>query len=354
MEYRLAHKDFITLADFSRDDLLAILREAERIRRAEASLTTVDILHMYDEARALVAAGKRYESVLNRRAVALLFSLPSTRTRAAVEWAIVRSGGHPLYFTRATTQVSRGESIEDTVKSLEPYSAALVLRTDSHEVLTRAAAAVKIPVINALSDLEHPVEVLAEFLTLSRVIANRPNSPGNDSAAEISLDFESEISFDCFTKVKCAYIGDGNNNIAKSFAYGAAKLGIDFTIAAPNDYQCPVELREQLSKTTVKFTDDPQKAILNAHAIFSDTYISMGQEAEREKREKAFQSYQVNEALVKNADPNYAYFHCLPAYRGKEVTAAIIDGNHSHVFAIAESRLLVYRALFSLLTQNLT
>ncbi len=351
MTQKLEHKDLLTLADFSGAELRLLLQEAEGLR----------------------ALGSRYAQMgefLRGQTVSMLFALPSTRTRAAAELAILQSGGHPLFLAKETLQVARGENARDTIKCLEPYSAAFIIRTHDHEFLETAAAATTRPVINALSATAHPVEALAQFLTVNKLqVTKFEKRAGKDRRQNVEQERESGsgrrlqpdrrsgvdrrqqmrlTALGGFADVKCAYIGD-TSNVAVSLAQCAAKLDIELMLAAPPAYAWPQALKKQLRGTSVSFTTDAAAAVKNADIVFGDTYVSMGQEDERSAREKAFQPYQVNAKLMKHASSHYTYLHCLPAYRGQEVSAEIIDGDHSAVYAIAEHRVLIYRALLKLL-----
>jgi ornithine carbamoyltransferase len=272
--------------------------------------------------------------VLKGKTLAMIFQKPSTRTRVSFEVGIYQLGGAGLYLGPNDLQLNRGETIEDTAKVLSRFVDGIMARVFAHDDILGLCEHATVPVINGLSDLTHPCQVLADLLTITE---HRGELKG----------------------LKTAYIGDGNN-MAHSLMLGCAKVGMHISVAAPHGYQPKTEIvewaREDASATgaRVEVTTDPVAAAKDADIIYTDVWASMGQEGERDERRENFRPYQVNAALVAHARKDYCFMHCLPAHRGEEVGAEVIDSPHSIVFDQAENRLHAQKGLMALLMQNET
>lgn len=263
---------------------------------------------------------------LSGKILGMIFQKPSTRTRISFETAMLQLGGNGIYLSFNDLQLSRGESIEDTARTLSLYLDCLVARVYSHFDLEKLAQYSTIPVVNGLSDLFHPCQILSDFLTI--------------------LEYKKKLK-----GITLAFIGDGNN-ICNDLLFGCSKLGINIKVSTPPGFE-PLErvinfARDESKKndSTVLITNDPFEAVKESDVVTTDTFISIGKEEEKKKRESIFlPMYQVNDELVKYAKRDYIFMHCLPAKRGKEVTSEIIDGHHSVVWSEAENRLHVQKAL---------
>jgi ornithine carbamoyltransferase len=273
------------------------------------------------------------ESILQGKILGMIFDKPSTRTRVSFEAGMIQLGGSALYLNGSDLQLGRGEPIEDTAKVLSQYVDAIMIRTFSHKKVEMLAKYASIPVINGLTDEHHPCQALADLMTIYEIMHT-------------------------FHGVKLTYIGDGNN-VCHSLLVAAAHVGLHIVCATPKGHEPSseiVEMAKELAMQTgavIELTHNPVDAVSGAHFIYSDVWASMGQEDEQIERKKQFQAYQVNEELVAHAHPNYYFMHCLPAHREEEVTASIIDGEHSIVFAQAENRLHMQKALLkALLTKE--
>ncbi|QHA94239.1 ornithine carbamoyltransferase [Bacillus sp. N1-1] len=297
-------------------------------------LTSEEIHHLLDEAaqlKKLQKQGVPHEE-LKGKVLGMIFEKSSTRTRISFEVAMLQLGGHALFLSSKDIQLGRGETIEDTANVLAGYLDGVMIRTFGHETIERFASASSVPVINGLTDSHHPAQILADLLTI--------------------MEHKGQLS-----GLKAAYFGDGNN-VAHSLIEGAAKVGMHFTIACPPDYEpdeAIVAKAKEVAKETgaiIQITDDPKAAASNADVLITDVWASMGQEEEQAEREGVFAPYQINEELCINADENYIFMHCLPAHRGEEVTAEIIDGPHSVIYQEAENRLHAQKALLKLLLKS--
>ena len=262
----------------------------------------------------------------------LLFEKPSTRTRVSFEAGMHQLGGQALFLPSDSIQLSRGESLADTALVLSRYLDGLVIRTFEQSALEEWARHATVPVINGLTDLCHPCQVLADLFTLMEV---------KESFAE-----------DAFEGFKLAYVGDGNN-VANSLIEAGAKAGMHVTIGCPPDYQPDPGIIERSRKeagrtgATIEIVHDPAVAAENADALYTDVWTSMGQEHEQTERLKAMAPYQLNEPLLRRAKPSAIVLHCLPAHRGEEITAAVLDGPQSVVLQQAENRLHVQKAILT-------
>ncbi len=262
---------------------------------------------------------------LKGKTLGLIFEKPSTRTRVSFEAGMNQLGGQALFLASEKIQLSRGESLADTAKVLSRYLDGLVVRTFDQSLLEEWAEHTSIPVINGLTDHCHPCQALADLLTL---VEKKGGTKG----------------------MKLAYIGDGNN-IAHSLIEVGAKVGMDVTVGCPKGYEPDPHIVHQAqtegAKTgaTIKITNDPKKAAKDADAIYTDVWISMGQEKERKSRMKALAPYQVNRPLMHHAKPNAIVLHCLPAHRGEEITQEVLDGPQSVILDQAENRLHIQKAI---------
>ena len=266
--------------------------------------------------------------LLEGKTLGMIFSKPSTRTRISFETGIYQLGGMGMYFNQNDLQLKKSESVSDTAKVLSRYLNGIMIRTFDHQVVIDLAKFGSIPVINGLTDLHHPCQVLTDLFT---VLEKRRTLKG----------------------LKLVYIGDGNN-VAHSLLHGCSKVGMNITIASPSGYMPNQEIVAE-SKVNAKYmgskieiTEDPVKAVSGADIIYTDVWASMGQEKEAAERRKKFIKYQVNSKLVKNAKDDYIFMHCLPAHRGDEVTDEICDSPNSVIFDEAENRLHVQKAIMAL------
>lgn len=267
--------------------------------------------------------------LLKGKTLGMIFSKSSTRTRVSFEVGMYQLGGFPIFLSSNDIQLGRGETIYDTARVLSHYINGIMIRTFKHSDVQDLAKYGTIPVINGLTDLMHPCQILADLFT---VYEEKGRLEG----------------------LKLAYIGDGNN-VANSLLHGCAKTGMDIAVAAPAGYMCDGTIIEQArsaaakSGSSVLITEDPVEAIKDADVVYTDTWVSMGQEDEKEMRIKTFMPYQVNEKLFSMAKKDAMFLHCLPAYRGLEVTEEIIDGPNSCIFDEAENRLHVQKAIMATL-----
>jgi len=304
-------KDFLSILDLSNDHLVRLLDLAGQVKA--------------DRHLALAAPTAQ---ALQGRHVAILFEKPSLRTRSTFEVAVHELGGHALDLPAQFADGGR-EPLEDVARNLERWVPALVIRTYAHSKVTAfASAAPKLHVINALSDQEHPCQALADVMT----VRERWN--------------------DCRGRT-IAYVGDGNN-VATSLAHAAPRLGISVHLASPPGYELPAHVLEDASRGSrdgaqVRAFVNPHEAVAGVDAIYTDVWTSMGQEVEAAKRRRVFRPYQVNSALMAMAAPGALFMHCLPAHRGEEVTAEVLESSTSVVFDQAENRLHTEKALLVML-----
>lgn len=302
-------KDFISLHDITKEQLLDLLSLAEKLKAEQKK----GIPH----------------HLLKGKTLGMIFTKSSTRTRISFEVGMTQLGGYPLFLSSNDIQLGRGETIYDTAKVMERYLDGIMIRTYSHQDVLDLAEYAEIPIINALTDLLHPCQVLADLLT--------------------TYEHKGKLE-----GLKIAYIGDGNN-MAHSIMYGAAKAGMDCAIATPKKYQCDGSVIENAKSDFKKsgkiltLTDDPTEAINDADVVYTDTWVSMGMESEKEQRIKDFEGFCINNQLMKHADKDAIFMHCLPAYRGYEVADEVIDGPQSVIFDEAENRLHAQKAILATL-----
>jgi ornithine carbamoyltransferase len=298
-------KDLLTLADLEPQEILTLLEKAVILKDKTLK--------------------KQFDQPLKGKILGMIFDKSSTRTRVSFEVGMIQLGGSALYLNGNDLQLGRGESVADTAKVLSQYLDGIMIRTFSHSSVEELAVHADIPVINGLTDLYHPCQALADLLTI----------------------YEKKGTL---KGLKLAYIGDGNN-VAHSLMIACTKVGMDVSIASPKGYfpdetitaHCENFARQ--SGANMVITESPQEAVNCADIIYTDVWTSMGQELENEQRLQDFHEYQVNEALLEAAKEDYLFMHCLPAHRGEEVTAEVIDGKHSVVFEQAGNRLHAQKAL---------
>jgi ornithine carbamoyltransferase len=288
-------------------------------------LSPGELGEVLDLASRLKADRSMMRDGLRGRSIALIFEKPSTRTRVSFEVGVAELGGHPVVLSAGELQLGRGETIQDTGRVLSRYVDAVVLRTYEQERLEVLTTTATVPIVNALSDFEHPCQALADVLTL------RERFP--------------QLSGRTLT-----YLGDGNN-VAHSLLLAGTKMGMDVRVATPPGFEpIPqvVHRAEEIAGETggsVELTHDPEEAATGAHALYTDVWASMGQEEEANERALVFPAYQVTQKLVDLAAPDVVVLHCLPAHRGLEITDEVIDGPHSVVWDQAENRLHTQKAL---------
>ncbi|MGB9636319.1 MAG: ornithine carbamoyltransferase [Thermoplasmata archaeon] len=294
-----------------------------------------DYLHeLIEEALTLKAKTKNHEVLepLKNRSIGMIFEKPSTRTRVSFEVGITQLGGHALYLSPKDMQLGRGETIADTAKVLSRYVDAIVYRAFDHNMMVELAENATVPVINALDNLEHPCQCAADLMTI------KEHKGG-------------------FEGLKLVYVGDGNN-VCNSLLLGAAIVGMDMVACCPEAYYPNSKILEKAKSIakkkgkTIEIIEEPEKAVKDADIIYTDVWVSMGDEAEKEKREKIFKPYQVNMKLLKKAKKDCIFMHCLPAHRGYEVTDEVLDSNQSVVFDEAENRLHVQKAILLKLIEH--
>jgi ornithine carbamoyltransferase len=297
-------RDFLTLSDLSPGEIQRLLRRAAELKTGK-------------DANKCPLIGK---------SVGLLFEKSSTRTRVSLEVGIYQLGGQAIYMNPKEIQIGRGETIHDTAKVLSRYLHAVIIRTYSHDTLVEFASHSSIPVINGLSDLHHPCQALGDLMTIAE---KKGRLKG----------------------VRLAYIGDGNN-VANSLIEAAAMTGINLSLACPKGYEPASDVLKKArtsAKGDISVMNDPKQAVKGADVIYTDVWVSMGQEKEAAKKMERFRKYQVNRRLLSYADKNATVMHCMPAHRGEEIAGEIIDGPQSAIFDQAENRLHTQKALLELL-----
>ncbi|GMK48680.1 MULTISPECIES: ornithine carbamoyltransferase [Paenibacillus] len=303
----LKGRDFLMLLDYTPEEIRYLIDLAIDLKKKQK-------------------AGEVYQP-LKGKTLGMIFEKSSTRTRVSFEVGIYQLGGQGLFLSGNDLQIGRGEPILDTAQVLSRYLDGIMIRTFAHRNVVELARGATIPVINGLTDLSHPCQALADYQTI--------------------LEHKGRLE-----GLKLAYIGDGNN-VVHSLMMGAAKLGVDISIATPEGYEPDADLLKQSidnAKETgarIHLCRDPKEAIADADVVYSDVWASMGQESEQKERELAFANFQVNEALAKYAKKDYLFMHCLPAHRGEEVSEGVIDGPNSIIFDQAENRLHAQKAIMA-------
>ncbi|MEQ9619380.1 MAG: ornithine carbamoyltransferase [Deltaproteobacteria bacterium] len=287
-----------------------------------------DIFKNASELKTEKKSGKQ-RSTLEGKSIGLVFEKSSTRTRVSFEVAIYDLGANSLYMNPGDMQLGRGETIGDTAKILSSYLHGIILRTYEQERIEEFAEYSSVPVINALTDLEHPTQIVSDLFTI----------------VEKGIDLEN---------MKMAYIGDGNN-IVNSFIGASAILGFKLSIAAPKEYEPDFKALSDRGKAecpNVEILNDPQKAAVGADVLYTDVWVSMGQENETAKRKKTLKPYQVNKGLLSHAKSDVLVMHCLPAHRGEEITSDVADGPNSIIFNQAENKLHVGKAVLEMFMKD--
>jgi ornithine carbamoyltransferase len=293
------HRDFLSIPDYTRDELLGLFALAERMRN-----------------------GTYADKPLAGKSLAMIFMKSSTRTRVSFEVGTWQLGGHALFLSPRDVQLGRGEPVADTARVLSRYVDGIMIRTFAHSEVEELAKYATVPVINGLTDLLHPCQILADLLTIRQHLG--------------TIDGR-----------KVAWIGDGNN-MANSWINGAYRLGFDLTLACPEGYEPDKEILERAQEAAnVRVVRDPAEAVEGADVVNTDVWASMGQEEEQAVREKAFKGYIVDDALMSRAQQDAIFLHCLPAHRGEEVAASVIDGPQSVVWDEAENRLHIQKAIMA-------
>lgn len=302
-------KDILTLYDLSKEDFdLLFERAAELKKRFKSGVT---------------------DRTLGGKTLGLIFDKPSTRTRISFEAAMAQLGGTPIFISAKDTQIARNEPVQDTARVLSRYLDGLAIRTYSQELLDEFAEFATIPVINALTDLFHPCQVLSDIMTV----------------IECKGGYEG---------IKIAWIGDGNN-VAHSWINAAAVLGLNLVLACPDGYSPDRGVMERAldrSAGKIVLTTDPVEAVDNADVVYTDVWASMGQEGELDDRKRVFEPFQVNKKLLKNAAENAVVMHCLPAHRGEEIHEDVLEGPNSVVWDQSENKLHMHKAILDVLLRG--
>ncbi len=296
-------RDFLTVKDLSAEEMNALIKRAVELKSGK-------------DASACPLIGK---------SIGLYFEKASTRTRISFQTGIYQLGAQAIYINPTELQLGRGETIEDTARVLSRYLHGFIIRTYAHKKIDIFARNASIPIINALTDLHHPCQALADVMTIKE---KKGRLKG----------------------VRVAYVGDGNN-VANSLIEAASLIGIDLVLACPKRYEPDSKIsKEALSEgARINILSDPRTAVKNADVVYTDVWVSMGQEKEAEKKKKIFRAYQVNKKLLSLAKPDAIVMHCLPAHRGEEITDEVIDSPQSVVFDQAENRLHTQKALLEFL-----
>ena len=294
-------KDLISISDLSKEDILRLLESAEAFR----------------------ARRGRHGKPLQGKSLAMIFEKPSTRTRVSLEVAAAELGAHPIYLSAGELQLGRGETIADTARVLSRYVQGITARVYSHNTVVQLAQHSSVPVVNALSDWEHPLQILADLQTMRQ-------------------------RFGKLEGLRLAWIGDGNN-VCNSLILAAAILGMEITVASPPGYQPKAQILEQAKRLEGRpvVVEEPADAARGANVLVTDTWVSMGDEGEEAERLRVFSNYQVNAALMGLAAPGAVALHCLPAHRGQEITDEVMDGPQSAVFDEAENRMHTSKAVMA-------
>lgn len=291
-------KHFLSIADLTKKELDDILFLATRVKKSP----------------------KKFRNALKGNVLGLLFNKPSTRTRVSFEAGMYQLGGNAIFLTEKEAQIGRGESVIDTAKVLSAYLDVIVIRTFKHEYIEEFSKNAAIPVINGLSDLLHPCQILADIFTIKECKGHIRN-------------------------INIAYIGDGSNNMAHTWILAADIFGFNLKIATPENYKPMASIMSKVKSANIEITTDPVKAAKNADILYTDVWVSMGQDTEKESRISQFKNYQINSELLKEAAKDALVMHCLPAHIGEEITKEALYGPQSIVFPQAENRLHAQKAL---------
>ena len=307
----LKGRHLLSLVDYSTEQILQMINLGLELKRRYYS-------------------GERELPLLKGKSIALIFEKPSTRTRVSLEVGIRQLGGHPLYLSWSELQLGRGETIADTARVLSRYVDAIVARVKKHESLIELSKHSSVPVINGLSDKTHPLQALGDMMT---IYEKKGRLKG----------------------VKLVFVGDGSDNVLNSLIVAGAKLGLHIVVSSPPQLKPDPELLShalnvaEQTGATIEFVSDPLEAVRGADIIYTDVWVSMGQEELAERKRRMLRPYQVNERLMEAAGSSALFMHCLPAFRGEEVTDNVIDGPSSIVWDQAENRLHIQKAVLSLL-----
>jgi ornithine carbamoyltransferase len=302
-------KDLLAISDLTPKDIETLLKRSAALKKMRRQ-------------------GKPH-ATLKGKTLGMIFEKSSTRTRVSFEVGMFQLGGQALFLSSNDLQIGRGEPLADTARTLSRYLDGIMIRTFAHSIVEELACAASIPVINGLTDLHHPCQALADLLTIKE---KKGRLKG----------------------LKLAYVGDGNN-VANSLIEACVKVGMHISIACPHGYEPDTGVmrsaKYEATKTgsELRIMNDPVKAVKDADAVYTDVWASMGQEAEQAVRVRAFKGYQLNAKLIKAADPKAIIMHCLPAHRGEEIAADVIDGPQSVVFDEAENRLHTQKAVLEML-----
>jgi ornithine carbamoyltransferase len=301
-----------------------LARPASLARRHMISLhdlTPAEIDYLLKLALRVKAHPARYRSALEGKALALLFEKPSLRTRVTFELGIGQLGGQPLYLGPQEIGLGKREAVKDVARNLSRWVDGVMARVFSHQTVTDLAEHASVPVINGLTDFEHPCQALGDYLTL--------------------LEHKGKLA-----GLTLAWVGDGNN-VAHSLIYGSARLGVRVRLATPPGYEPDrsVVAEAQREGGEIHLTHEPAEAVTGADAVYTDVWTSMGQENEADTRQRIFRPYQVNSQLMRRAGPEALFMHCLPAHRGQEVTDEVLDSPRSIVYDQAENRLHMQKAI---------
>ncbi len=295
-------KDFISLADYSRRELETLVKRALELKGGASP-----------------EAGKN-------KVLAMIFRKPSTRTNVSFFMAMKRLGGDALYLGNEALQLSRGETIEDTARVISGYVDAIMIRTFEHSDVLAMAGSAGVPVINGLTDYLHPCQALGDVMSLKE-------AKGGD-----------------LRKIKLAYVGDGNN-VCNSLISAAGIFGFSFSAAVPEGYEPSSEIIEKAraENKNIELTDNPSDAVKEADAVYTDVWVSMGDESERRSRKNVFRKYRVDSSLISGARADAVVMHCLPAHRGEEITDEVMNSGQSYIFQQAENRMYIQQAIMEYL-----
>jgi len=292
-------------------------------------LSASDVAALFALAGGMKAHPKDFRATLSGKILAMIFEKSSTRTRVSFEAGMTQLGGAAQFLSARDIQIGRGEPIADTARVLSRYVNGIMARTFAHDTVVQLARHATIPVINGLTDLLHPCQALTDYFTMSE-------------------------KFGALAGLRLAYVGDGNN-MAHSLMYGGAKCGVHVAVATPAGYEPDASVTASAradaaaAGTTLLVTHSKEEAVAGAHVVYTDVWASMGQEAEQQKRVRAFAGWTVTDELLALANPDAVFMHCLPAHRGEEVAASVCDGPRSVIFDEAENRLHVQKAILATL-----
>ncbi len=308
MAVNLKGRDLLSMLDLTTEEIYQILETASNLKLKQYSGET--------------------HHLLKGKTLGMIFEKSSTRTRVSFETGIYQLGGYGLFLSSNDLQIGRGEPVSDTASVLSRYLDGIMARVFKHQTVADLAKYSRVPVINGLCDYEHPCQILADFQT---IMEKKRKLEG----------------------LKLTYVGDGNN-VCNSLLFGCALVGMNISVASPKGYEPAKEVVKKAAEQAAKFgssvevTNSVEKASKDADVIYTDVWASMGQEKEQQLRVKAFEGFQVNSKTIKTAKDDYIFLHCLPAHRGEEVSAEVIDGTHSVIYDEAENRLHAQKAVMAL------